>query len=170
MNEAYPQAHQKSRREIIGHSVADLLGADAFEQVVKEKLDRCLAGEEIHYQAWFDFPGSGRRYMDVAYYAYVEADGAISGAVVSSRDMTEFIQAQKSLKESEEKFKQMFETMNNGVAVYEAVDDGQDFIYILYCFLYIASKIVHCTLVRILIYGAENQKMSRHLHCKVRGV
>jgi PAS domain S-box-containing protein len=37
--------------------------------------------------------------------------------------------AEKSLKESEEKFRQMFETMNNGVAVYEAVDDGKDFIF-----------------------------------------
>ena len=38
-------------------------------------------------------------------------------------------QTEKSLKESEEKFRQMFETMNNGVAVYEAVDDGRDFIF-----------------------------------------
>lgn len=38
-------------------------------------------------------------------------------------------QAEESLKESEEKFRQMFETMNHGVAIYEAVDDGQDFIF-----------------------------------------
>jgi PAS domain S-box-containing protein len=42
---------------------------------------------------------------------------------IRERDSTE-----TSLKESEEKFSQMFETMNNGVAVYEAVDDGQNFI------------------------------------------
>jgi len=111
VNEAYLQAHQKAHQEIIGHSVADLLGADVFEQFVKEKLDRCLAGEEIHYQEWFDFPGLGRRYMDVAYYTYIEADGTKSGMVVSSRDITDRKQAEETLKESEQKFREMAELL-----------------------------------------------------------
>lgn len=100
VNDAYLKLHQKTRIEIVGHSVADLLGADVFEQLVKEKLDRCFAGEEIHYQAWFDFSGSGRRYMDVAYYPYAKADGAISGVVVSSRDITEHKQVEELLKKA----------------------------------------------------------------------
>ncbi len=34
----------------------------------------------------------------VAYYPYVEADGAISGIVVSSHDMTEYMKAEEKLK------------------------------------------------------------------------
>jgi len=105
VSDAYLKFHHKSRREIIGHCVVDLLGSDIFEQFVKERLDRCLAGEEIHYQHWFDFPGSGRRYMDVAYYPYTEEDGAISGVVVSSHDITRFKQMEDALAESEKRFR-----------------------------------------------------------------
>ncbi len=88
MNAAYLKVHQKTREEIIGHSVAELIGEVVFEQHIEEKLDRCLAGEEIHYQDWFDFPGAGRRYMDVAYYPFRNIDGSISGIIVSSHDST----------------------------------------------------------------------------------
>lgn len=99
VNEVCLQAHQKERSQIIGHTVADLLGVDIFEQLLKDKLDRCLTGEEIHYQSWFDFSGLGRRYMAVAYYPYTDSDGLISGVVVSSHDITERKQAENKLTE-----------------------------------------------------------------------
>ncbi len=102
VNEAYLQAHQKTRQEIAGHSVADLLGADVFERLVKENLDRCLAGEQIHYQSWFDFPELGQKYMDVVYNAYVGIDGTILGVAVSSRDITERKQAEEELRKAKE--------------------------------------------------------------------
>jgi len=89
VNDAYLKAHSKKRDEIVGHSVSELLGQQVFNKLVKNKLDRCLAGEDIHYQSWFDFPGLGRRYMDVAYYPFFEEDRSVSGVVVASRDITE---------------------------------------------------------------------------------
>lgn len=88
VNQAYLDFHQKTREEIIGHSVADLLGNDVFQAGVKVHLDSCLAGEHVHYQSWFEFPGAGRRFMDVYYFPVVGADSGISGVVVNSRDIT----------------------------------------------------------------------------------
>ncbi len=115
VNEAYLLSHQKERQEIIGHSVADLLGANIFEQHVKENLNRCLTGEKIHYQEWFDFPGLGQCYMDVAYYPYFEADGTISGVVVSSHDITEQKQAEEARRVSEEKLNLIIDTSPIGI-------------------------------------------------------
>lgn len=104
-NQAYLDKHMKTRSEIIGHGVSELVGTDIFEVIVKDHLDRSLAGDEIHYQEWFEYPKTGFRYMDVAYYPYVNVDGVISGVVVGVRDITELKhtedQLNVSLKEKE---------------------------------------------------------------------
>ncbi|MGB7581191.1 MAG: PAS domain-containing protein [Sedimentisphaerales bacterium] len=43
-------------------------------------------------------------------------------------DITEQKKAEESLKESETRFRELFNNMSSGVAVYEAVEDGSDFI------------------------------------------
>ena len=71
--------------DILGRSVAELLGRETFESLVKGHLDRCLSGEVVNYQDWFDFPAVGSRFLDVFYYPVFDADQTISEAVVSSR-------------------------------------------------------------------------------------
>ncbi len=46
-----------------------------------------------------------------------------------TRDITESKKAEEKLKASEEKFHQLFDKMNSGVAVYEVIDKGKDFIF-----------------------------------------
>lgn len=89
VNETYLHAHAKSRDEIVGHSVPDLMGAEVFEHTVRPRLDRCLAGERVSYQAWFDYEGIGKRYTDVTYIPYVGESGEVTGVVVSVRDITD---------------------------------------------------------------------------------
>ncbi|MEA3350177.1 MAG: PAS domain S-box protein, partial [Chloroflexota bacterium] len=57
-------------------------------------------------------------------------DGNITGVVLVFRDMTESYQMHQKLKENEKKYRQLFENMSNGVGVYEAVDDGDDFVFV----------------------------------------
>ena len=89
VNDAYVKAYDTERRAIVGKTMSEIHGPAVFEGMMREALTRCLQGEETHYQAWFDFPMSGRRFMDVAYYPYRDEGGEDSGAVVSWRDLTE---------------------------------------------------------------------------------
>jgi PAS domain S-box-containing protein len=79
---------------------------------VKANLDKCFAGESVNYRAWFDFKASGRRFMNVIYYPYL-VEGAIEGAVVVSRDITDYMAAEQKLKDSEEKYRHLFENLND---------------------------------------------------------
>ncbi|HEY9653589.1 MAG TPA: ATP-binding protein, partial [Coleofasciculaceae cyanobacterium] len=102
INQTYQGWHNKQENEIVGHSVGEVLGADVFENYIKHRLDLCLEGEVIHYQAWFDLAGMGRQFMSVTYSPYFETDNTISGVVASIRNITELKQAATELAHAKE--------------------------------------------------------------------
>ncbi len=112
VNLAYLKSHGRKKDEIAGRKVPDLLGERVFAETVKPNLDRCFSGEPVNYRAWFSFPASGRRFMNVTYYPFV-MDGSIEGAVIISRDITGYREAEERLKESEEKYRHLFENLND---------------------------------------------------------
>ncbi|NER79960.1 MAG: PAS domain S-box protein [Leptolyngbya sp. SIO1D8] len=97
VNDVYAQKFDKSKAEIIGHSVAELLGEETFFQTVKPNLDRTFAGEEVHYQSLFAITDGLQQYLDVTYTPYRELDGTITGAVVSIRDISDIYAAELAL-------------------------------------------------------------------------
>ncbi|MCG8619132.1 MAG: PAS domain S-box protein [Desulfobacterales bacterium] len=101
VNEAYLTAHQKKSRDIVGRSIPDLMGAQVFEKTIKANIDRCLSGETVTYKSWFDYKGSGRRYMEVTYFPYADTDANITGIVVNSRDITDRKKLEEQLVQSQ---------------------------------------------------------------------
>jgi len=87
-NNSYIRAHNKSRSEVIGHTVSEIFGSEIFKEIIKPNLDRCLAGEQVQYQLWSNWPALGRRYFDVIYYPFYEKNGTVTGAIVSTHDIT----------------------------------------------------------------------------------
>lgn len=55
-------------------------------------------------------------------------NGDILGIVLAFRDVTDQARAEESLRNSEARYRSLFENISNAVAVYEAVQDGEDFI------------------------------------------
>ncbi len=97
VNNAYIKAHKKKREEVIGHTIAELLGKEIFENVIKKEIDACLSGEIVKYENWFDFAGIGKRYMQVSYYPFYNEENKISGVIVDSYDITDRKQAETKL-------------------------------------------------------------------------
>jgi PAS domain S-box-containing protein len=59
----------------------------------------------------------------------VGKDGKYYGRIWYFRDITSKKQADRVLQDSEARFKNLFEKMNAGVAIYEAIENGEDFIF-----------------------------------------
>ncbi len=97
VNPAYRASYGLQHVAIEGHTVAEMLGADHFERIVKGPLDRCLAGEIQHYESRRDDPRRGRRKLLERYYPIDLPDGAqrLAGKVIT--DVTDVREAEAEL-------------------------------------------------------------------------
>ena len=95
VNQAYCDEHRLAREEILGHTVADVFGEETFDTTMKPHLDRCLLGEEVTFDFWWNSPSSGRRHVYARYAPFFETDGSVSGVLVEVRDKTEQTQIEQ---------------------------------------------------------------------------
>ncbi len=105
-NRAYLEAFELTSKQLIGNTVINLFGEEFFNTVVKPNADRCLGGEEINYQDWFDYQAFERRFMDITYSPYYSEDKKIIGFVVNGRNITERKLAEDELLQEKEKLQE----------------------------------------------------------------
>jgi PAS domain S-box-containing protein len=120
VNDAYEQYANRPKGQVVGHSVAQVHGEDVFREAIKPRLDRCLDGHEVRYQAWFGSPALGRRFMDVRYAPVTDGGGSVIGVAVNARDITERKQAEESLRREHGLVNQVMETSPVGIVVVDS--------------------------------------------------
>lgn len=87
VNPAYLEYWNRQPAEIIGRSVPELVGKDQFESIVRQPMDRALAGEPVQFEALIDFPRLGKRAFEVTYQPAKGEDGNVFGIVVRAQDV-----------------------------------------------------------------------------------
>lgn len=99
VNDAFCRLHRKRAEEILGKTVETIVGSKNFHTRLKKFLDRGLAGKNLFFQAWFDLPGAGRRFMEVNYSPVSDNHGTTTGVAVLFHDMTRDITEMKRMEE-----------------------------------------------------------------------
>lgn len=100
VNDAYAKTLGKQREEILDKKVWELWGQERFDNSIKEKIDRCLSGEEVHYVEDFHF-GSHNKSMHVSFYPYGEQPDEVSHVLVFSHDITRLSEVEGKLADYE---------------------------------------------------------------------
>jgi len=87
VNPAYLDYWDREPSEIVGQSVAAIVGQEQFERVIRQPMDRALAGENVEFEAVLEFPRLGKRAFEVTYQPAWGEDGKIFGIVVRAQDV-----------------------------------------------------------------------------------
>lgn len=83
---------------VLGHKVSDILGEEvhqSYRQVMKD----LHPGDSFRREGWRDYGPLGTRYVEQTITAYKPGDGAVTGFIVLSRDLTELKVQQQEIVE-----------------------------------------------------------------------
>ncbi|MDO8906020.1 ATP-binding protein [Hydrogenophaga sp.] len=100
VNDTFLEYWACSREQIVGRTLADLVGEQAFKDVIQPKLELALAGQASQYHRMTQFPGKGSRHVQVALMPARNAQGAITGAVMRAQDVHDIRQREAHLRET----------------------------------------------------------------------
>ena len=122
--------------DMLGYSVEEMIGKHLFDfmdengiEIAKKYLERRKSGVKEQHDFEFMKKNGERFYASIVTSPIFGSNGEYKGALASIQDITERKIAEKKLKESEERYRELYNNMSTCVAIYEVKDNGNDFIF-----------------------------------------
>ncbi len=98
--------------EVIGKTVEEVIGTKAFEQI-RDKIERALAGENVHFEAEVPYRLGGSRAVEVRYIPDVQPDGSVEGFIGLIEDITERIKTEQALRQADRRKDEFLATLSH---------------------------------------------------------
>jgi PAS domain S-box-containing protein len=97
-NQACLDYHGKQAEEVIGHSLLEMLGQKAFDQI-KNRLEECFQGRVVRFELSVPYPKTGMRDLS-AHYFPIEGPTGVDRIAAILQDVTERKEAERELQRS----------------------------------------------------------------------
>jgi nitrogen fixation negative regulator NifL len=110
--------------EVIGKTDADIFPPEVAAWTMGLKRKALETGEELVEQGWVT-SGGQRLYLEIFLEPIRDKDGQITGVGIATVDLTSTKLAEQSLRESEERYRSLFEGMTEGFAIHEIIYDDK---------------------------------------------
>ena len=109
VNATFCREHQIVSESVEGRSLADVWGKDIFRDHIKSKVDKCLAGETVSYEASFTTPRQGTRFYEVVFRPLNAGTDGITHLMAETFDINDLRVSRQQAEEIKEQLRQ-FET------------------------------------------------------------
>lgn len=100
VNETYLAYAGCQRDDVVGHQVQEQLGEKFFQETVREKLSRAMAGEPVFYQRVAHYKAMGKRHIEVALLPVRNQEGQVTGVVMRAHDIQELKENEAKLRDT----------------------------------------------------------------------
>jgi len=107
VNHAHARAFNRSPSELVGVPASEILDKEIYDSLVNMRKHKLESGEEVKFNSWYNYPGTGRQYMNVAYSPIFDKAGTYKGFAVSARNITDLKIAEMEMRELNEKLERL---------------------------------------------------------------
>lgn len=121
-NKAYEEWFPFKATDLLGRTVKEVVGEKAY-QGIKKYIDRALVGERLDYSIEMPYREGFTKYIHTTYIPDIQ-QGEVAGFYLLVNDVTPQAVARRKLEESEEKYRSLFETMDQGFCIMEMIFDA----------------------------------------------
>lgn len=108
----------------IGHSILEYMTVMEDHEKAKCNIDRALAGEQQVDEAFSGEEQRARKFFEVTHCPIKNETGEVIGAAVLSHDVTERKLTEETLRESERRYRDIFDNVVDGLYLLEVTEDG----------------------------------------------
>ena len=129
-NQALCQLVGYTEAEMLGHDSGELFKSGKHEPAYYQALWQTILAKKVWQGEIINRRKDGSFYHEeMTITPLLDTQGEIENFVAVKQDITQRVTEQQVVVYSEALFHSLFENMSSGVAVYAAVDDGNDFIF-----------------------------------------
>ena len=117
-NKAYATAYANTVDSIVGKSVPDVIGTEAFA-VIQPYILRVIEGETVSYERPLVLPDGSARIIEVNLIPQIISGSKPEAAFVLITDITKHRQAEQTIRDSEERVRKFVDAANEGIVFFE---------------------------------------------------
>ena len=118
-NKAYVSAYGFTIESIVGKSVPDVIGAEAYA-VIQPYILRVMEGETVSYERPLMLPDGSSRVIEVNLIPHIISDEKPQSAFVLITDITKFRRAEEAIRESEDRVRKFADATNEGIFFFDS--------------------------------------------------
>ncbi len=126
VNRAYKAWFSRELDDIIGLRPVDLFGNDT-QAIIQPRHQMARDGQWVVYDTVLTLPDGSRREVEVQYIPHSGPEGEEGGFYAFAVDVTARRAAERALRKSEQRYRRLFEAMDQGFAVHEMLPGGNDY-------------------------------------------